>query len=106
MQTAQSSLIARDDTFLGICEGLGEDFGFNPLYLRIALGVSLIASPVAAVAAYLGLGVVVMATRLLVPNPRLAVAADVDVSEVGDQPAAEQSPSQENDNAEALAVAA
>jgi phage shock protein PspC (stress-responsive transcriptional regulator) len=27
----QPSLIARDETFLGVCAGLGEDFGINPL---------------------------------------------------------------------------
>ena len=32
------SIIARDDTLLGVCFALGEDFGFNPVYLRVPLG--------------------------------------------------------------------
>ena len=103
MQSVQSSLIARDDTFLGICEGLGEDFGFSPNWLRLALGVALIASPVAAISTYLGLGVVVAATRWLVPNPRVAVTEEIWDEEVA---TAEAMPAEENDNAEALPVAA
>lgn len=52
-----SAPITRDDTLLGVCQALGEDFGFNPVYLRIALGVSLIVAPVAVVAGYLAAAV-------------------------------------------------
>lgn len=76
MQTAkQPSLLARDHTFLGVCEGLGEDFGFNPVYLRVAFAVPLIWDPLATLAAYAALGVVVMLSRLLFPNPRFAKAS-------------------------------
>jgi phage shock protein C len=76
MQTAanQPSLFARDHTFLGVCEGLGEDFGFNPIYLRVAFAVPLIWNPLATLAAYAALGLVVLASRLLVREPRAAVA--------------------------------
>ena len=54
MQSTQTWLIARDDTFLGVCQGLGEDFGFNPNGLRLAFAVPLLLNPVAASALYLG----------------------------------------------------
>lgn len=75
MQNDQPSLFARDDTFFGVCQGLGEDFGFNPVWLRMALPVLLYFFPIATLAAYAGAGVVVFATRWIYPEPRLA--ADV-----------------------------
>jgi phage shock protein PspC (stress-responsive transcriptional regulator) len=67
MHAAQPSLPARDDTLLGICQGLGEDFGFNPLWLRLALGASLLWNPPAVLAVYAGLGVLVLFSRLAFP---------------------------------------
>ena len=29
------SIIARDDTLLGVCQAIGEDFGFHPNFLRV-----------------------------------------------------------------------
>ena len=75
MQASQPSLIMRDDTLLGVCQGIGEDFGFSPNWLRIIFAAVLIWNPVAAFAAYLGLGVVVAIARLLFPNPKPAPAA-------------------------------
>lgn len=72
MQTAPSNLLARDDTMLGVCEALGEDFGFNPNLLRIALAAGLLWDPLAMIGLYLALGVVVLVSRLLAPNPRRA----------------------------------
>ena len=97
MTASQPNLIARGDTFLGVCEALGEDFGFNPLYLRAALGIGLIWNPLAMIGAYLGLGIVVAFSRLVAPNPRRKAAP---------QPAAEQRPAQVDNDTEALAVAA
>jgi phage shock protein PspC (stress-responsive transcriptional regulator) len=78
MQDYQPSPIARADTLLGICEALGEDFRFNPIYLRLALALGLFWSPVAVIGAYLGMGVIVLLSRLIAPNPRLAAAPDAD----------------------------
>jgi phage shock protein PspC (stress-responsive transcriptional regulator) len=77
MQTAattQPSLFMRDHTLLGVCEGLGEDFGFNPVYLRVTLAALLIWNPVAVIGFYLAAGMVVLVSRLLVREPRSAVA--------------------------------
>ncbi len=75
MNDRSTNLIARDDTMLGICQGLGEDFGISPTYLRLALSVALFFNPLAAVGAYLALGVLVFASRLLFPNPKVAPVA-------------------------------
>ena len=76
MESARTSVLARDDTFFGVCHALGEDFGFNPIFLRLAFALLLFFSPLAAIAGYAALGVVVAATRWLVPNPRVADTAD------------------------------
>jgi len=78
MQKIQPSLIARPHTLLGICEAIGEDFGFNPVYLRIILAVSLLWKPPVTVGVYVGLGVLVLLTRLLVPDPRRVAAPAIE----------------------------
>jgi phage shock protein PspC (stress-responsive transcriptional regulator) len=82
---AHRNVFTRPDTLLGVCQALGEDFRFNPNILRIAFGVPLVWSPFVVIAAYLSLGVVVLATRMLLPNPKLAsqptTLIDTDVAE-------------------------
>ena len=70
MEATRESLIRRDDTFLGVCQALGEDFGFNPVFLRIAFAAPLIFAPMLVIEVYLGLGLVVLASRLLAPRPK------------------------------------
>lgn len=74
MQTSQPPLWARDHTLFGVCEALGEDFGFNPMFLRIPFAVLLLWNPTAVISAYFALGALVLVTRWLAPNPRVAVA--------------------------------
>lgn len=57
----------RSDTFLGVCEAIGQDLGFNPNWLRVLFGSLLLWNPVAVVATYLGLGAVVALSRWLFP---------------------------------------
>ena len=71
MQTAQPSLFTRSDTIFGACEGIGEDFGFNAQYLRVALGGMMFWNPVAALGIYAALGLTVFVSRTLFPTPRL-----------------------------------
>ncbi len=68
----------RSHTILGTCEAIGEDFGFNPVYLRALLAAVVLASPMAAIGAYLALGVAVLISRLLFPKvaPEAAVQTD------------------------------
>lgn len=72
MQNVQPSLLTRPDTILGVCEGMGEDFGFNPLYLRVALAVGLLVNPPVVIGSYAVLAVAVLVSRLLVPNTAAA----------------------------------
>jgi phage shock protein PspC (stress-responsive transcriptional regulator) len=75
MEDTHTSLIARDDTLFGICQGIGEDFGFDPVWLRVGLSVSLLWNPAFVFAAYAVLGALVLISRLLFPNPRARTAA-------------------------------
>ena len=74
--TAQAHAPARPDNLLGICAAIGEDFGFNPLWLRVALGAGILWNPAVIVGTYLALGLVVLATRLAFPG-RQPVASEV-----------------------------
>ena len=68
-------MLARDDTLFGVCEALGEDFGFPPTLLRIAFALVLFVSPAAALGGYAVGGVLVALSRWLVPDP-VAPAAE------------------------------
>lgn len=75
--TTQPSLFTRSDTIFGACEGIGEDFGFNAQYLRVALGVMMFWNPVAALGTYGALAVTVFVSRKLFPTPRVAAPAEI-----------------------------
>jgi phage shock protein PspC (stress-responsive transcriptional regulator) len=83
----------KPDNLFGVCAALGEDFGFDPLYLRIALGAGILWNPVAIVGLYAAAGVLVLVTRLLFPNPKLASAdvAHIDSARLA-RPAAPDAP--------------
>lgn len=66
---AGSHPITRDDTLLGACYAIGEDFGFNPFWLRLLFAVGLLGFPAIALTAYAALTALVTLTRWLVPNP-------------------------------------
>ena len=72
--TDTTALPLRTHTLLGVCEALGEDFGFNPLFLRVPFAAAVLYSPTIAIGAYLVLGVIVVASRLLFPNAKRAQA--------------------------------
>lgn len=69
------NLFTRDDTFLGICEALGEDFRISPLLLRLGMTGFLFFNPLAAIATYLGAGILVGLSRWIAPNPSVAPPA-------------------------------
>ncbi len=56
-------------SLFGICQAFGDDFGFNPDYLRVLLAIMLLVNPVATLAAYAIAGMAVLASRLLVRRP-------------------------------------
>ena len=78
MEAQQNSapLPLRSHTILGVCEAIGEDFGFNPNYLRIPLAASVLYSPMWAAVGYFALGLVVLASRLIFPTPKRTVVKE------------------------------
>ena len=95
MEQDNANLFRRRDTFFGICEAVGQDFGFNPLYLRLAFIAPLFFFPVQTFLAYFALGLIVLASRLLFPATAGESAPPMPVA----QPAA-------TEEAEELALAA
>lgn len=71
MPNRQPAFFARDDTFFGVCEALGEDFRIPANLLRIGLAVLTFWSPPAAIGLYAGAGLLVGLSRWLAPNPPL-----------------------------------
>jgi len=69
-QENQVALPLRSHTILGVCEAIGEDFGFNPILLRVPFAAIVLVSPMLAIGAYLALGVVVLASRMLFPKQK------------------------------------
>jgi len=70
VQENQVALPLRSYTILGVCQAIGEDFGFNPTFLRVPLAASVLYSPLYALVAYFALGAVVLGSRLLFPKAK------------------------------------
>ncbi len=88
--TANSKPLASPkDNLLGICNAVGEDFGFNPLWLRLALGFAFVLQPVGVVVAYLALGLVVLVSRLAFPTRVNRVRHEIVKSEAAAAPVAD-----------------
>ncbi len=75
MENETTNLFRRRDTFFGICEAVGQDFGFNPLWLRLAFVAPLFFFPVQTFIGYFALGLVVLASRLIFPAKAAAQPA-------------------------------
>ena len=91
----QPALPFRSDTFLGVCEAIGQDLGFNPNWLRIPFAAMILWNPEVIIAAYLGLGVVVATARWFFPAAQKAPASQPERAEsANDAPVAEKSESE------------
>jgi phage shock protein PspC (stress-responsive transcriptional regulator) len=64
----RDNVALRNDTLLGVCEGLGQDLGFNPDFLRVPLAAGIIFAPFLMVGIYLALGVLVFVSRTFFPT--------------------------------------
>lgn len=95
----QQNLFLRNDTIFGICEGIGQDFGFNANYLRVTLCALLYLNPIAVIGGYFALGAAVALSRWLYPVPRTAQAP-----QLAAQPEAPAAADNEDDVSEALAA--
>ena len=74
------ALFNRPDTILGICQGVADDLGISPLWLRVPFGAAFYWHMAGVSAAYLVLGLIVLLARWLVPATS-ATAAPVAVEE-------------------------
>ena len=72
---SQPSLFAREDTLLGVCEGLGEETGLHPLVFRVGFAMGLFWNPLAMIVAYLAIGVALAAFRWRFPPHRASTPA-------------------------------
>ena len=86
MHADTTPLPFRDDTLLGVCQAIGDDLGFNPDWLRVALAASLLWDPGAVILAYLAAGVAVAVLRWLVPSRPAVVAPVSPVAEPAIEP--------------------
>ena len=82
----QTPLPLRSHTILGVCEAIGEDFGFNPNWLRVPFAATVLLNPMWSVVGYLALGLVVLASRLLFPRSK-GQSAKAEPSQQQAQPA-------------------
>ena len=86
-QVNHVALPLRSHTIFGVCEAIGEDFGFNPVFLRVPLSAIVLYNPLIAIGAYLALGVLVLASRLLFPAPK--EHSDTELKTVAAEPVTE-----------------
>lgn len=76
-QPTRPNLLLRHDTILGVCEGLGEEFGFNPNILRVPFAAAVLWNPLAIFGIYLGLGAALALARWIYPKPAVAAASQL-----------------------------
>ncbi len=79
-QDNQVALPLRSHTILGVCEGLAEDFGFNPIFLRVPLAAMVLWNPMIAIGTYFALGAVVLASRLLFPKTKVVSTSSTEAT--------------------------
>ncbi|MBA2771784.1 MAG: PspC domain-containing protein [Sphingomonas sp.] len=70
IQTDKTPLILRNDTMLGVCTGLGREFGFNPNYLRVLIASLFLVDFKIAIGIYFALGLALAIGSLLFPSRR------------------------------------
>lgn len=83
-----SNLFARPDTFLGVCQAVGDDLGFNPDWLRVVIALPLLWMPLWSAGAYVALTIVVVASRLLFPARRSPAPETIASPEIANDEAA------------------
>ena len=74
------------ENLFGVCAAIAEDFGFDPLWLRIPFAVATIFWPVQVIALYFGLGAFALLTRWLVPNRKPAEVVQLPVAAADEVP--------------------
>jgi phage shock protein C len=75
MQMIQNFPLSRSDTLFGVCQALGEDLGISPLWFRVAVASAVVLNFEVAIALYLGLAVIALASRFIYRSAPKAAAA-------------------------------
>lgn len=71
----ETALPFRNDTILGVCEALGQEFGINANWFRLAFVGPLFFQPVLTFAVYFTLGAIVAVARWAYPRVTAEPAA-------------------------------
>jgi phage shock protein C len=74
---------ARAARLIGVCASLGEDFGFNPDYLRVALTFALLWNPEVVLGLYTATALLVLLSRWLAPRRKAAPIAALQAQDAG-----------------------
>jgi phage shock protein PspC (stress-responsive transcriptional regulator) len=106
MQSGKGNLFTRDDTFFGVCEGLGEDLRIPSNLFRMGFALGLFFSLTGAVAVYLALGALVLVSRLLFPAPRAPRQPQAIAPAAAEQPATAKVEANDPMDLEVLPIAA
>lgn len=101
----QSQPFMRDDTFLGVCQALGDAFRIPSNLVRLAFAPVLVASPLVAAAGYVAAALVIAIVYAILPDPKKA-AASVEVETAEPAMLAERSAPVQNEIFQELPVAA
>ena len=62
------------DNLFGVCAAVASEFGFNPLWLRLAFAVTFLANPEIVAGTYFALGAIVLLSRLVAPKRKQPAA--------------------------------
>jgi phage shock protein C len=92
MQFSRNSLSLRSDTMFGVCEALGQDIGISANWFRVAFAAGVIFNLEYAVVAYIGVGALVLISRLVYPSRAAAETETAPVVIEADAPVAVQAP--------------
>jgi phage shock protein PspC (stress-responsive transcriptional regulator) len=106
MQTGKGNLFMRDDTFLGVCEGLGEDLRIPSNFFRLAFAFGFFFSMQGALITYAALGLLVLVSRLLFRAPRTATHSQAEAVEAAPRPEPAAAKTNEQIDLDRLPIAA
>ncbi|MEO6247103.1 MAG: PspC domain-containing protein [Sphingomicrobium sp.] len=90
---AKPAIIDRPAAMFGVCEAIGDDFGINANWFRVALVPLILWQPLWTVVGYFCLGALVLATRLIFPDvvaPIASVATIPTVAATSAEPIADE----------------
>ncbi len=74
IQNESTPLLLRNDTMLGVCTGLGREFGFNPNYLRVLIASLFLVDFKIAIGIYFALGLALAVGSILFRSRRQPAA--------------------------------